>query len=130
MTEWTLAEDGGVESQLLRQAGAKLELSPSLDPPMNALESNTSVPPRLTRAVWIWLALTPLVAILPRGSLETVGLLAHPVFWCALLPAMVLAPYWRHCLPQSSSENVKRARSKGRQARRRPRSRTDLRRAA
>lgn len=97
---------------------------------MNASTSNTSLPPRLARAVWIWLALTPMAAILPRGSAEAVGLLAHPVFWCALLPAMVLAPYWRLCLPQRAAENGKRVRSKGRQARRRSRLRPDLRRAA
>ena len=52
-----------------------------------------SLPPRLLRALWIWLALTPLVALLPRSSAEAVGLLAHPVFWCAMLPALVLLPY-------------------------------------
>lgn len=89
-----------------------------------------SLPPRLLRALWIWLALTPLVALLPRSSAEAVGLLAHPVFWCAMLPALVLLPYLKQFLPGPALEAERRARRPAAQARRRARAQRRLRAAA
>jgi hypothetical protein len=92
-----------------------------------SLKFASQTPPiRLQRAVWIWLAMAPLAAVLPGSSSQSVGLLAHPAFWCGLLPLLALAPYARQLLlaePQAQrrrtalSHNIKR-RSRPRQARR------------
>jgi hypothetical protein len=88
---------------------------------MNREPKPLSLPPRLMRALWIWLALTPLVALLPRSSTEAVGLLAHPAFWCALLPALALLPYLRELLPAARVAMPARKRKVNGQARRRTR---------
>ncbi|MGE4071350.1 MAG: hypothetical protein AB7E72_09270 [Lysobacterales bacterium] len=97
---------------------------------MNREPKPSSLPPRLLRALWIWLALTPLVALLPRSSTEAVGLLAHPVFWCALLPALALLPYLKQILPGPAIEAQRRTRRPAGQARRRARAQRSLRVAA
>ncbi len=97
---------------------------------MNREPKALSLPPRLLRALWIWLALTPLVALLPRSSAEAVGLLAHPVFWCALLPALALLPYLKQFLPDPGIGAQRRPRRHSGQARRRTRSQRGLRLAA
>ncbi|MCE7932652.1 MAG: hypothetical protein DYH17_14920, partial [Xanthomonadales bacterium PRO6] len=48
------------------------------------------LPARLRRALWTWIALAPLAAVLPVR--DAVGLLAHPGFWCGLLPLLALTP--------------------------------------
>ena len=61
---------------------------------------------------------------------EAVGLLAHPVFWCAMLPALVLLPYLKQFLPGPALEAERRARRPAAQARRRARAQRRLRAAA
>ncbi len=59
---------------------------------MNLHARFEALPLRLRRAVWIWLGLAPLAAALPASGSEALGLLAHPGFWCGLLPLIALAP--------------------------------------
>lgn len=59
---------------------------------MNLHARFEALPLRLRRALWIWLALAPLSAALPAAGSEALGLLAHPGFWCGLLPLIALAP--------------------------------------
>ena len=58
---------------------------------MNLHARFEALPLRLRRAVWIWLGLAPLAAALPASGSEALGLLAHPGFWCGLLPLIALA---------------------------------------
>lgn len=51
-----------------------------------------ALPLRLRRALWIWLGLAPCSAALPAAGSDALGLLAHPAFWCGLLPLIALAP--------------------------------------
>lgn len=97
---------------------------------MNVIEFGQALPPRLRRALWIWLALTPLVALLPQGANEAIGISAHPVFWCALLPTLSLLPYARPLLLRTLTTAASRSRRRGAQARRRSRIRMGLRQAA
>lgn len=59
---------------------------------MNLHARFESLPLRLRRALWIWLGLAPLAAALPASGSEALGLLAHPGFWCGLLPLIALTP--------------------------------------
>jgi hypothetical protein len=91
---------------------------------MTPIDRFQSLPARLRRAVWIWLGFAPVVALFSGMSAEAVGVLAHPAFWCGLLPVMALAPYWRHLLPVPSEPVDRRRRRAGvAQARRRGRGR-------
>lgn len=91
---------------------------------MHPIDRFQTLPIRLRRAVWIWLGLAPLVALFSGSGSETVGVLAHPAFWCGLLPLIVLAPHWRQLLPVAvESASRKRRISSRTQARRRGRGR-------
>ena len=86
-----------------------------------------ALPARLQRAIWLWLGLAALTALLPRASLEAVGVLAHPAFWCGLLPLLALAPHFKQLLPPRATRVQRPRRTISRvQARRRTRAgRTD-----
>lgn len=89
---------------------------------MTSIERYQSLPARLRRAVWIWLGLAPVVALFSGIVSESVGVLAHPVFWCGLLPLLALAPHWRQLLPEPVAVVSRKRRVTGRtQARRRGR---------
>jgi hypothetical protein len=91
---------------------------------MNPIDRFQSLPVRLRRAVWIWLGLAPVVGLFSSVGSETVGVLAHPAFWCGLLPLMVLAPHWRQLLPVPAEPVARKRRANVRtQARRRGRGR-------
>ena len=91
---------------------------------MTSIDRFQSLPVRLRRAVWIWLGAAPVVTLFSGMGAETVGVLAHPAFWCGLLPAMALAPHWRQLLPVPvESVGRKRRGSSRAQARRRGRGR-------
>ncbi|HWS26446.1 MAG TPA: hypothetical protein VN259_07735 [Xanthomonadales bacterium] len=95
---------------------------------MTSIDRFQSLPIRLRRAVWIWLGLAPFVALFSGPGTETLGVLAHPAFWCGLLPAIALAPHWRQLLPlpvevvgrkrRTSSRAQARRRGRGRQGER------------
>jgi hypothetical protein len=62
------------------------------------------------------------VALFSGTGADTVGVLAHPAFWCGLLPAIALAPHWQQLLPVPAETVDRRRRTVGRtQARRRGR---------
>jgi hypothetical protein len=89
---------------------------------MTSIDRFQSLPVRLRRAVWIWLGLAPVVALFSGMGTETVGVLAHPAFWCGLLPGIALAPHWRQLLPAPVEPVGRKRRTVGRtQARRRGR---------
>jgi hypothetical protein len=91
---------------------------------MNPIDRFHALPTRLRRAVWIWLGLAPVVALFSGMGGEAVGVLAHPAFWCGLLPAIALAPYWRQLLPMPAEPVGRKRRTIGRtQARRHGRAR-------
>lgn len=75
------------------------------------------LPPRLRRALWTWFALAPFAAVLPMR--DAVGLLAHPGFWCGLLPLIALVPWMARWRPVRAPRP--RRRRQGAQARRRGR---------
>lgn len=81
-----------------------------------------TLPVRLRRALWIWLGLAPLAAALPASGSEVLGLLAHPGFWCGLLPLIALAPLAPGLLREIASQRrAPRRVGVRRQARRRGR---------
>ena len=89
---------------------------------MTPIDRFQSLPTRLRRAVWIWLGAAPVVALFSGIGAEAVGVLAHPAFWCGLLPAIALAPHWRQLLPTPAETVGRKRRTVGRtQARRRGR---------
>lgn len=89
---------------------------------MTSIDRFQSLPVRLRRAVWIWLGLAPVVALFSNLGAESVGVLAHPAFWCGLLPLLALAPHWRQLLPVTVEPVSRKRRHTGRaQARRRVR---------
>ncbi len=91
---------------------------------MNSIDRFQSLPNRLRRAVWVWLALAPVVGLFANVGSAEVGLLVHPAFWCGLLPAIALAPYWRQLLPMRAEAIGRKRRGFDRtQARRRGRGR-------
>ena len=91
---------------------------------MTSIDRFQSLPIRLRRAVWIWLGLAPFVALFSGPGTETLGVLAHPAFWCGLLPAIALAPHWRQLWPAAELQIVRKRRPSARaQARRRARGR-------
>lgn len=91
---------------------------------MTSIDRFQSLPVRLRRAVWIWLALAPVVALFSGTGAPSVGVLAHPAFWCGLLPLMAVAPHWRQLLPAAEAQPMRKRRASGRaQARRRGRGR-------
>lgn len=47
---------------------------------------------RLRRAIYVWLALAPIAALLPAAGRDALGMLVHPAFWCGLLPLLALGP--------------------------------------
>jgi hypothetical protein len=97
---------------------------------MSNQDYTSPLPPRLLRALWIWLATAALVALLPRGSSAAVGLLAHPAFWCGVLPLLAVLPYAQHCLPRTQTPPTTRIRRSATQARRRPRAHRAVRQVA
>lgn len=98
---------------------------------MTSIDRFQSLPLRLRRAVWIWLALAPVVGLFSGLGQEAVGVLAHPAFWCGLLPLIALAPHWRELLPVAVEPVGRKRRVSGRaQARRRGRGRQSERLAA
>ncbi len=88
---------------------------------MNLQARFEALPLRLRRALWIWLAMAPLAAALPASGSEALGLLAHPGFWCGLLPAIALAPLVPALLRDLSAQRRAPRRVARRQARRRGR---------
>ncbi len=89
---------------------------------MNLHASFEALPTRLRRALWIWLGLSPLAAALPTSGSEALGLLAHPGFWCGLLPLIALAPFVPGLLRElAAHRRVPRRSASRRQARRRGR---------
>ena len=89
---------------------------------MTPIDRYQSLPARLRRAVWIWLGLAPVVALFSGIGSESVGVLAHPAFWCGLLPLLALAPHWRHLIPAAETQVIRKRRASGRaQARKRGR---------
>ena len=89
---------------------------------MNLHARFEALPLRLRRAVWIWLALAPLSAALPAAGSEALGLLAHPAFWCGLLPLIALAPLLPGLLRELAAQRrAPRRSAPRRQARRRGR---------
>lgn len=98
---------------------------------MTSFDRFQSLPVRLRRAVWIWLGLAPVAALFSGLGTEDVGVLAHPAFWCGLLPLLALAPHWRLLWPAPELQIVRKRRPSGRaQARRRTRGRQTERLAA
>jgi len=98
---------------------------------MNPIDRFQTLPPRLRRAVWIWLGLAPVVALFSDLCAQSVGVLVHPAFWCGLLPLMALAPHWRLLVPAADLTISRPRRASGRaQARRRVRGRQTARLAA
>jgi hypothetical protein len=98
---------------------------------MNPIDRFQSLPARLRRAVWIWLGLAPVVGLFSGVGSETVGVLAHPAFWCGLLPLIALAPHWRLLWPVPVEPAGRKRRLMSRtQARRRARGLKVERRAA
>lgn len=74
---------------------------------------------RLLFALGVWLGAGSVAALLPDGSVEQLGLLATPLFWCLLLPTLALA---LHETAQSHSRRLwrgRRSRPERIQARRR-----------
>lgn len=91
---------------------------------MSPTDRFQALPIRLRRAVWVWLGLAPVVTLFSGSGAETVGVLAHPAFWCGLLPAIALAPHWRQLWPTPAEPVSRKRRNTTRmQARRRARSR-------
>ena len=91
---------------------------------MTSIDRFQSLPVRLRRAVWIWLGLAPVAALFSGLGTEDVGVLAHPAFWCGLLPLLALAPHWRLLWPAPELQIVRKRRPSGRaQARHRTRGR-------
>lgn len=91
---------------------------------MTSIDRFQSLPLRLRRAVWIWLGLAPLAGLSSGLGSESLGVLAHPAFWCGLLPLLALAPHWRQLLPVAVEPVGRKRRASGRtQARRRGRGR-------
>lgn len=89
---------------------------------MTSFDRFQSLPARLRRAVWIWLGLAPVAGLFSGLGSESLGVLAHPAFWCGLLPVMVLAPHWRLLIPAAQAQMTRKRRASGRaQARRRGR---------
>jgi hypothetical protein len=89
---------------------------------MNPTDRFQTLPIRLRRAVWIWLGMAPLIALFSGIGAEAVGVLAHPAFWCGLLPLIALAPHWRQLLPMPTETVGRKRRTRSRiQARRRGR---------
>lgn len=91
---------------------------------MTPIDRLQSLPARLRRAVWIWLGLAPVVALFSGIGSESVGVLAHPAFWCGWLPLLALTPHVRQLLPAAELQVVRKRRPSARaQARRRTRGR-------
>ncbi len=91
---------------------------------MTSIDRFQSLPVRLRRAVWIWLGMAPVVALFTGMGAPSVGVLAHPAFWCGWLPLLALAPHWRQLLPVPVEAVSRKRRAIGRtQARRRGRGR-------
>lgn len=91
---------------------------------MNPSDRFQALPIRLRRALWVWLGLAPVVALFPRAGTEAFGVLAHPAFWCGLLPLIALAPHWRQLLPVAVEPVARKRLARVRtQARRRGRGR-------
>lgn len=89
---------------------------------MTSFDRFQSLPVRLRRAVWIWLGLAPVAGLFSGLGSENVGMLAHPAFWCGLLPLIALAPHWRLLFPPTQAQITRKRRTSGRaQARRRGR---------
>ena len=88
---------------------------------MNLQARFEALPVRLRRALWIWLGLAPLAAALPAAGSEALGLLAHPGFWCGLLPLIALAPLTPGLLRDFTAHRRAPRRTTRRQARRRGR---------
>ena len=62
---------------------------------MTSIDRFQSLPVRLRRAVWIWLGLAPVAALFSGLGREAMGVLAHPAFWCGLLPLIALAAQYQ-----------------------------------
>jgi hypothetical protein len=98
---------------------------------MSPTDRFQALPFRLRRALWIWLGLAPLAALFSGLGADAVGALAHPAFWCGLLPSIALAPHWRQLWPVPVEPVARKRRATNRaQARRRGRGRHIERRAA
>lgn len=86
---------------------------------MDPIAAVANLPPRLRRALLIWCAFASMAGLLPAAGRESVGLLAHPAFWCGLLPLIALVPWMTRWRPARAPRP--RRRRQGAQARRRGR---------
>lgn len=77
-----------------------------------------TLPARLRTALLIWMGLALVCWLLPASTISSVGVLAHPVFWCVGLPLLALAPYRRQLLPAATPARSRRQRTSSQATRR------------